>query len=195
MDRLVGISAIAAGVSAAVAGILLAAFFATRRDALGRANDVASALMALLLVPPALGIAGRLPDAWPFIAVVTGIGLVGMSAAAVTSVLTAAGRLSVAQLTIWQGGSFVVLFLWVVALSAAIVIWGGLPIGLGALGLSAGVLVVIATLDVIRLARRMGGLAALETMDRPPILAMCATLAAFAAFPIWCIWLGLSLIT
>ena len=74
-------------------------------------------------------------------------------------------------------------------------IWGGLPIGLGALGLSAGVLVVVATLEIIRLARRMGGLAALGTLDRPPILAMGVMLAAFATFPIWCIWLGLSLMS
>lgn len=195
MDGLGGISAIAAGLTAVVAGTLLAAFFATQRDALGRANDAASALMAILLVPPALAVAGHLSEAGPFIAVVTGVGLVGMAVATVASVLTAAGRLSVAQLTTWQGGSFIVLFLWVVGVSTAILVWGGLPVGLGWLGVSAGVLVMIATVAIIRIARRMGGLSALEELDRPPRLAMAATLAAFAAFPTWCIWLGLSLLS
>lgn len=193
MDGLVGLSAIAAGVTAIVAGILLAAFFATRRDALGRANDAASALMAVLLVPPAIAVAGQLSAAGPFIVVVTGVGLVGMAAATVASLLTAAGRLTVAQLTAWQGGSFIVLFAWVVGVSTAILVWDGLPVGLGWLGVAAGVLVVIATVEVIGLARRMGGLGALKELDRPPLLAMAAILAAFAAFPIWCIWLGLSL--
>ena len=193
MDRLAGISAISAGVTAVAAGILLAAFFATRRDAIGRANDAVSALMAILLVPPALAVAGRLAEAGPFIALVTGVGLLGMAIATVASVLTAAGRLTVAQLTTWQGGSFIVLFMWVVGVSVAILVWDGLPVGLGWLGVVAGVLVVIATVEIIRLARRMGGLSALEKVDRPPVLAMAATLAAFAVFPLWCIWLGLGL--
>jgi hypothetical protein len=58
MDSLSGISAIAADVTAVVAGVLLSASFAIRRDALGRANDAASALMTILLVPPALAVAG-----------------------------------------------------------------------------------------------------------------------------------------
>jgi hypothetical protein len=194
MNSLPGISAIAAGVAALVAGVLLAAFFATRRDALGRANDAISAVMAILLVPPALAVADRLAEAGPFIVVITGVGLVGMAAASVASVLTAAGRLTVAQLTTWQGGSFIVLFLWVVGVSVAILVWDRLPAGLGWLGIAAGVLVVIAILEVLRLARRMGGLSALERLDRPPVLAMVATLAALAAFPIWCLWLGLSLL-
>jgi hypothetical protein len=195
MNVLGGVGAIAGGLTAMVAGILLAAFFATRRDAIGRANDAASALMAILLVPPALAVLGRLAEAGPFITVVTGVGLLGMMAATVASVLTAAGRLTVAQLTTWQGGSFIVLFAWVVGVSVAIVLWDGLPVGLGWLGVATGVLVVIATVEVIRLARRMGGLSALEKLDRPPMLAMAATLAAFAVFPIWCVWLGLGLMS
>lgn len=195
MDGLAGLTAIAAGVTAIAAGLLLAAFFATRRDALGRANDAASALMAVLLVPPALAVAGRLSEAGPFIVVVTGVGLLGMAVAAIASVLTAAGRLTVAQLTAWHGGSFVVLFAWVVGVSVGILVWGGLPGGLGWLGVAAGLLVVIATVEVVGLARRMGGLGALEGLDRPPLLAMAAILAAFTGFPIWCIWIGLSLLS
>jgi hypothetical protein len=190
MGELGGISAIAAGVTAVVAGILLAAFFATRNQTIGQANDAASAFMAILLVPTALAVLDRFADIGPLVLVVTAVGLTGMVGAAVTSVLTAGGRLTVAQLTAWQGGSFLVLFLWVVGTSVMILLWGRLPVGLGWLGIAAGVLVIVATVEILRLARRMGGLGALEKLERPPLIAMVSTLGAFAAFPIWCIWLG-----
>ena len=193
MEDLGGYSAVAAGVTAVVAGILLAAFFATRNETLGHANDAASAVMAILLMPAAIAVFNRFVDTGPLIVVVTGVGLAGMAVAAVASLLTAAGRLSVSQLTAWQGGSFLVLFLWVVGTSLTILLWGRLPVGLGWLGLAAGMLVIVATVEILRLARRMGGLAALEKLDRPPLVAMITTLGAFAAFPIWCIWLGLTL--
>ncbi len=193
MDDLGGISAIAAGATAVVAGILLAAFFATRNQSLGHANDAASAVMAILLMPAALAVLSRFADTGPLVVIVTAVGLAAMAAAAVASVLTAAGRLTVAQLTAWQGGSFLVLFLWVVGTSVTILFWGRLPVGLGWLGLAAGGLVVVATVEILRLARRMGGLGALEELERPPLVAMISTLGAFATFPIWCIWLGLTL--
>jgi hypothetical protein len=79
--------------------------------------------------------------------------------------------------------------------SVTILVWEGLPVGLGWLGIAVGVLVVIAAVEIMRLVRLMGGLSALEELDRPPILAMAATLHAFTAFPIWCIWLGLGLLS
>jgi hypothetical protein len=193
MDDLGGISAIAAGVTAVVAGILLAAFFATRNQTLGHANDAASAVMAILLMPAALAVLNRFADTGPLIVVVTAVGLAGMAGAAVASVLTAAGRMSVAQLSAWQGGSFLVLFLWVVGTSVTSLLWGRLPVGLGWLGIAAGLLVIVATAEILRLARRMGGLGALEKLERSPLVAMVSTLGAFTAFPIWCIWLGLNL--
>jgi hypothetical protein len=54
---------------------------------------------------------GRLAEAGVFITVVTGVGLLRIAAATVASALAASGRLSVAHLTTWQGGSFIVLFL------------------------------------------------------------------------------------
>jgi hypothetical protein len=98
-----------------------------------------------------------------------------------------------AQLTAWQGGSFLVLFLWVVGTSVTILLWDRLSVGLAWLGIAAGVLVIIATAEILRLARRMGGMGALEKLERPPLVAMISTLAGFTAFPTWCIWLGLTL--
>src|SRR2546422_3549694 len=113
---------------------MLAGFFATRSQSLGHANDAAAAVMAILLMPAALAVLNRFADTGPLIVVVTAIGLVGMAVAALASALTAVGRLSMAQLTTWQGGSFLVLFVWVLGTSITILAWGRLPVGLGWLG-------------------------------------------------------------
>jgi hypothetical protein len=193
VDDLGSFGAIGGGVAAVIAGLLLAAFFATGRESLGHANDAASAVMAILLIPAALSVYGLFAGTGPFILLVTAVGLVAMIVAAVASVLTAAGRLTVTQLTVWQGGSFGVLFLWVAGTSVSILAWGRLPVSLGWLGLAAAALVTVALVEIVRLARRMGGLRELEKLDRPPLLAAATILTAFVAFPAWCVWLGVSL--
>jgi hypothetical protein len=193
VDDLGSLGAIAGGVAAVIAGLLLAAFFATGRESLGHANDAAGAVMAILLMPAALSVVRLYAGTGPFILLVTAIGLVAMIVAAVASVLTAAGRLTVTQLTVWQGGSFVALFLWVAGTSVSILVWGRLPVGLGWLGLVAALLVLVAIGEILGLARRMGGLKELVRLDRPPLLAAATMLTAFVAFPVWCVWLGMSL--
>lgn len=188
-----GPATIAAGILACIAGILLAVFFATSKDAWGRANDAASAAFAMLLVPAALAMNERYASvAGPWMLAVTALGLIAMSVAAGASVLTALGRLAVEDLTRWQGGSFAALFAWVGAVSTAVVTFGGLPAGIGWLGLAATVLAIVATLEIVRLVRRHG-LEELTKLARPPLVAAGATLAAFVLFPIWCVWLGLAL--
>lgn len=185
-------AAIGAGIMALLAGILLAVFFATRVDAWGRANDAAGAVFAALLVPVALTLHGRLAEAGIASLVVAAIGLVSMAVAAATSVLTALGRLSIEQLTTWQGGSFAGLFAWVAGASILMLVTDELGAPLAWLGIAAAGLAVLATLDIVRIVRKVG-MAGMATMQRPPTVAMISALAAFAAFPAWCIWLGLSL--
>jgi hypothetical protein len=184
--------AIAAGVMALVAGVLLAAFFATWRPAFGRGNDLASAAMAILLIPAAIAVLGVYADTGPFIVLVTLIGLAGMAIAAAASILTAAGRMTVAQLTTWQGGSFGVIFLWVIGVSIAVLAFGRLPAGLGWLGVLAGLLVSVASGSIVVYARRPGGLAAID-MRHPPLVPLVSFLAGFLCFPAWSIWLGVNL--
>lgn len=183
MDDVGGAAAIVAAPVVVIAGVLLGAFFATGREAYGRANDVASAAFALLLVPVA--VAADAGGAWT---AVTASGLAAMAVAAVASGLTAAGRLTVAQLTIWQGGAFAALFVWVAGVSAE-----RLPGALGWLGIAAAVLAVIATVAIVGLVRRLG-LAAVQTLERAPPVASVATLGAFLALPVWLVLLGLELL-
>ena len=187
-----GPSTIGAGVSALIAGILLAVFFATSNVAWGRANDAASVAFSLLLVPAALAMHQRYAPVAPWMLAVTALGLIALGVAAGSSLLTALGRLSVEDLTRWQGGSFAAVFAWVGAVSAAIVGLGGLPAGIGWLGLVAAALAVGATLEVVRLVRRHG-MAELARMTRVPRIAAGASLSAAAVFPIWCVWLGVAL--
>jgi hypothetical protein len=193
VDDLGSLGAIAGGFAAVIAGVSLAAFFATGRQALGHANDAAGAVMAILLMPAALSVVRLYAGTGPFIVLVTVVGLVAMTVAAVASLLAATGRGTVTQLTAWQGGSFVALFLWVAGTSVSVLIWARLPAGLGWLGFAATLLVMLAIGEILRLARRMGGLKELERLNRPPLLAAAAMLTAFVAFPVWCVWLGMSL--
>lgn len=178
-----GVAAIVAAPVVVLAGVLLGVFFATGRDAWGRANDAASAVFAVLLVPVAL--AADAGGAWTLCTIV---GVAAMVGAAVASVLAAAGRLTVSQLTAWQGGAFAVLFVWVAGVGAA-----RLPDGLGWLGVAAAALAFVACVEIVRLARRLG-LAGLEKVERPPPVAAAATLAAFVALPVWLVWLGIDLV-
>lgn len=67
----------------------------------------------------------------------------------------------------WQGGSFAGLFLWVGAVSASILAYGGLPSGIGWLGIAATALAIVATLEIVRLVRR-DGMEELARLTRPP---------------------------
>jgi hypothetical protein len=192
MTELGAIGAIGGGITALIAGVLLAAFFATWRESFGRANDGASALMAVLLIPAALAVLGIYQATGAFIVLVTLLGLAGMVVAAVASILTAAGRMTVAQLTLWQGGSFGIVFVWVLGVSVPILAFGLLPAGLGWLGILAGLLVSVASGSIVVYARRPGGLAAID-MKHPPLVPLVSFLAGFLCFPVWSIRLGLSL--
>jgi hypothetical protein len=183
MDDVGAAAAIAAAPVVVIAGVLLGLFFATGREAWGRSNDVGSVVFALLLVPVA--VAANAGGAWT---AVTAAGLAAMAVAAVASALTAAGRLTVAQLTVWQGGAFAALFVWVAGVSAE-----RLPDALGWLGIAAAALAVTATAAIVGLVRRLG-FAAVQTLERAPPVATVATLGAFLALPVWLVWLGLELL-
>jgi hypothetical protein len=145
---LAGWCAIAAGVVMIVSGLFLAAFFATGRDALGRLNDATSVIFALLLIPAVLAVGDVLGSigAWSTLTVV--LGLIGVGLVAVTSLLTAAGKLTVRQLTIWQGGSFAILMAWVILASVVGLAAGLLPSGLCLVGVAAGILTAIAAISI-----------------------------------------------
>jgi len=144
-------------------------------------------------VPAVITLHGRLePVAGPASFAVAAIGLAAVTGTTIFSVLAALGRLSVAQLTTWQGGSFGLLFAWVGLISLVGLVTGRLPAGLGWLGLVAMALALVAAVEVTRMVRR-SGMEELAKLTRPPVVAALATLGALVAFPAWCVLLGLSL--
>jgi hypothetical protein len=188
-----GAATIAAGVLALVSGVLLAIFFATGKVAWGRANDAASAAFALLLVPALITLHGRLePVVGPVAFALTASGVAAVIGTTIFSALAALGRLSIGHITTWQGGSFGLLFAWVGLISLVGLVTDRLPTGVAWLGLVAMTFALIATIEVGRLVRRFG-MDELARMTRPPLIAAGATLVALVAFPVWCVWLGLSL--
>jgi hypothetical protein len=193
VSTLAGPSAIVAGIAAVAAGLLLAAFFATGRDAIGRANDAASAAMAVLLVPPALAMNALYADGGPLVTALTVVGLAALVETALASILTAAGRLSVRQLMIWQGGGFVAVFGWLVGVSLVVLWLGRLPVLLGYLGLAMAVLFAVGLITFARLAQQLGGWSQLGSMTKVPLVPAISMAGAFVILPIWCIVLGLSL--
>jgi hypothetical protein len=189
-----GSLAVAAGIVALISGILLGAFFATGREWLGRANDATSALFMVMLIPAALVLGDRLGALQPWwFGAATVIGLLGLGAGIIFSILAAMGRLSITQLTRYQGGAFGVVLVWVGLISEGGIRHEVLPSGLGWLGLGTVLAGAVAVITLVRLARRAGSIEALGRMDRPPPLAAAATLTALLGFPAWCVWLGFSL--
>ena len=150
-------------------------------------------VFAILLVPAVLAIGDLLASLAMWATVTVVLGLVGVGLVAVTSLLTVAGKLTVEQLTKWQGGAFVVLMAWVILASLLGLASGLLPSGLCLLGLAAGVLAAIAAISIGLEVRRLG-MARLSQMTRPPLVPVVAALGAAVALPLWSIWLGVSLL-
>jgi len=184
------IGGIAGGIMAIIAGILLIAFFSTGNDRLGRANDATLAITAVLLLPFALALNDRFGGTGPVVPVITIVGVIALLVTAVASALTAAGRLSVQQLLVWQGGSFVVLYAWMVGISAASLWFERLPAAPSWIGIGAGDVLVFAGISMSLAARQRGGWAAMSEMGRPPLVAMIAMALALLGLPAWTIWLG-----
>jgi len=188
------IGGIAGGIVAVIAGVLLIAFFSTGNDRLGRANDAALAITAVLLVPFALALNDHFTDTGLLVPVLTIFGVIALVVTAVASALTAAGRLTVQQLLVWQGGSFVALYAWMVGVSVASLWFGRLPAAPAWIGIAAGAMLVVAMIAMWAFARQRGGWSAMSEMDRPPVVAMIAMALSLLGLPIWTMWLGLELL-
>jgi hypothetical protein len=188
------VGGIAGGVVAIIAGALLVAFFATGNDRLGRANDAGLAITAVLLLPFAVVLNDQFPETGVLVPMLTIAGVVALLVTAVASALTAAGRLSARQLVVWQGGSFVVLYGWMVGMGAASLWFQRLAAAPAWIAIGAGAILVVAIISMSLEARRLGGWSAMGEMRRPPLLAMVAMALSLLGLPAWTIWLGLDLL-
>lgn len=176
-----GIFAVAAGLALAISGACLAIFM-TDREALGRANDATIALFAVLMIPAVLEV--QTPQAAGALAVA------GMLVIAVTSGLTAAGRLDWLVSAKIGGVGFAGYIVWLIAACVQALAAGGLPAALGWFGLVTAGLAAITLVVVLRFIKTHGRL--FEDAD-PPTAVRIAPTAAYLCLVVWTVWLGFAL--
>jgi hypothetical protein len=184
------VSAFAAALALLGAGVCLALFFSTQREAWGRANDATTALGALLLIPPVIDARGLVGGAPVLLQVATVIAVLGLLTIGVASTMTALGRLAWDRSAKIGGVGFAGFVAWLAVLGIVSLARGGLPVWLAWLGLATAIIVVVAAVVGIGFARRHGTL--FEEADPPASLWITATIAYVGALA-WIVLLGIEL--
>lgn len=186
-----GASAVAAGISFLVSGACIAVFFATEKEAWGRANDATIALFAALMIPPVLEIYELYsPGSKLIVGLPTAFGVIGLLVVVITSGLTALAKLDwllSAKIGAFGFGAFLA---WVIWLCMLILREGGLPDGLAWFGLATAATAGAAAVMTIRFISIHGSLSG---EVEPPAFLWVVFGITFFCFASWTIWFGLSL--
>ena len=186
-----GAASLGAAVSLVVAGACLGIFFSTGNEAWGRANDATTALAALLLISPVLAVPSHIEGGTAgLLDIATWVGVAGLLLVAVTSTMTAAGRLDWARSAKVGGIGFAGFLLWLLVAGAEILTRGGLPEVLAWLGFLAGAATAVAAVVAFSFSRRHGRL--FGEVQPPPALTSSAVIA-FVAIVAWAVVLGFAL--
>ena len=188
-----GVATVAAGLVLIASGAFLAVFFSTWKEPWGRANDATIALFAVLMIPAVFGVYDLYGyrSRW-LVGIVAAVALAGVLTIAVSSGLTAAGRLDWRRSAKIGAFGFVGFVVCIVGVAAFALAWNGLPRAFAWFGIATAVLTAAAVSTAVRFTTG-GGVEAIERGERPPAAAMAVLVAAFVCYPAWCIWLGLSL--
>jgi hypothetical protein len=182
-----GMATVAAGVTILVSGACLVVFFATEREGWGRANDATTAAFAVLMIPAVVQTA---MDARPVMTPIAILAVAGLCTIAVTSALTAVGRLDWLRSAKIGGIGFAALAVWIGAVCVGAIGVDELPASLGWFGLVMLAIVAVGAVMSIGFIRRHGTLVG----EVPMPAALTAIYgAAFVCLPAWTIWFGLSL--
>lgn len=184
-----GVAAVAAGITLAVSGACLMAFFATEIEVWGRINDATTALFAALLIPAALGALERFGDS-SWLRSATYLGIAGMVVVVVTSGLTAAGKLDWLVSAKIGGVGFAAMLVWMAAVCVAILQRGGAPDALAWLGLVGIVFAGVGAVLAIRFVRAHGSFTGAV---QPPASLSVTFGLGFLCLLGWTVWLGFSL--
>lgn len=183
----IGFAAVLAGVSFALAMSLLITFFVTNDQRADRWAErvflVFFVLAALVVYEIHLRYVAQSPLVW--VATIAALGALGGLFVAETLVTT--GRIQFDRVAAFQTGGFAVFVLWILAASALILTFGGLPASVGWLGVVA-VAIALAVIGwLVRDPKLVRG-------ERAPTTAENAlTTLPFIGVVAWLVWLGLSL--
>lgn len=127
----------AAGLAFGLALLLLATFFATRNERLDRLDRLAEwsfVAFALLAIPTILAVAGRLSDGGLAVRMVTIVGLVGVAVVGLGELGSSLGLIDFRRIAPPVSAGFLGYLVWIGLASVLAITGGGLPAGLGWLG-------------------------------------------------------------
>ncbi len=178
---------ILAGATFALALTLLGVFFTAKSELADRLSNWAFLAFGILLVPVILEIQRRYVDHTGLTWLATVAGLAASAVIIVSSALLVTGRVSFARVSIPETAAFAIFAVWAAAASVLILAFGGLPVGLGWLGLTA----VLVGLGAIAWVARDPAM--LRGQRAPTGTEMVSGVAPFIALAAWLIWLGASL--
>jgi hypothetical protein len=178
---------ILAGVSFTLALVLLSVDFVTKGELADRLSNWAFLAFEILMVLVIVEVHRRYVDQSALTWLGTAAGLAAMTVLIVSGSLVISGRVTFARVGAMQSAAFAVFAVWVAITSWLAYAFGGLPAGLGWLGLVAVVVTVGAIVWFMRDRALVRG-------ERPPTRAeMTMGVVPFVALAAWLTWLGASL--
>ena len=179
--------AVVAGVTFGGAIALLAAFFATKVERYDRIAEWSFVVFGACAVPTIVTVGGRLPVGSTVGTVVTVIGAAGAAAIGLGELGSSLHLVDFRKISALITLAFVAFLLWIGAVSVITLASGGLPIGLGWLGLVS----IILGVGIIGSLARVPGV--LTGVAEPPRAQMVAFFVPMLGIVGWMVWLGLSL--
>jgi hypothetical protein len=180
--------AVAAGVLFGAALAMLSAFFVTKNERFDRIAEWCFVLFALCAIPTILSIANLFPDAGLAISVATVVGLVSVTIVGLAELGTTLSLVDFRRIAPIVTVAFLGFLVWIGLISVLIVAQGGgLPAGLGWLGIVA---IVLGIAIVAWITRQPGVIGGEREPGRGPMLAFVVPMAGIVG---WLVLLGLSL--
>lgn len=183
-----GLAALGAGVFFGLSMALLIVFFVTKNEQADRWSERSFLVFFVLAAVVIYEIHRRYVDRSPLVWVATIAGLAGMAVSFVLELLVTARRVEFTRVAPLLTGGFVVFILWLLAASAMILAFGGLPAELGWLGVVAVVVAIGVIGWLVRDPAMMKG-------ERSPTqVEMALSVVPFIGVIAWLVWLGLNLL-
>lgn len=166
---------------------LLMTFFVTHDERFDRVAEWSFVLFAALTIPTMAAVASRISDAGLAVAIVTAVGISGVAVLGLGELGSALHAVDFRRIAPLATLGFIGFLVWIGGISVLVVVQGGLPVGLGWLGL---VTILLGVTTLLWIAATPGVLAG----DREPQRAqMGAFLVPMVGIVAWMVWLGLSL--
>lgn len=176
-----------AGLAFGAALGLLGTFFATRDARFDRLAEVCFVAFGILAVPAIVTVSGMFPDAPVVIAAVSVVGLAGVVVLAAAELGSLLGLLDFRRIAPFVTIAFLAFLAWIAAVSVLTLVQGGLPAGLGWLGVAS---IVLGLLAFASIAATPG---VLRGEREPSTARMAPFLASMVGVVAWMVWLGISL--